>query len=201
MDEVQRLDDHPFAAPPGQFLPPVDPRLLAGRVGHVHDLVRGRQQEFGVGTADLGQNLHVPEVILVRVDVPLGGEQVERGQLEVGERLDRPAVLPVGGHEPVDVLLPETESCLDLRRASSVSSPARRSTGLLKRATAWGSDADPAAPTAAYWVRRSSWALADQGINSQSRHTHAVSSLDQRSAAVEGRTHPVEELRAPGPGR
>ena len=32
-----------------------------------------------------------------------------------------------------------------------------------------------AAPTAAYWLRRSSWALADQGISSQSRQSQSVS--------------------------
>ena len=34
--------------------------------------------------------------------------------VEVGERLHRPAVLPIGGHEPIDVPLPKAESGLDL---------------------------------------------------------------------------------------
>ena len=37
-----------------------------------------------IGPADLGQRLHVPDVVLVRVDRALGGQQVERGQLQVG---------------------------------------------------------------------------------------------------------------------
>jgi hypothetical protein len=52
-------------------------------------------------------------MVLVGVDVPLGGQQVERGQLQVGERLHRPAILPVGGDEPDDLLLPAAEAALD----------------------------------------------------------------------------------------
>jgi hypothetical protein len=35
----------------------------------------------------------------IEVQPALGGQQEERGELQVGERLDRPTVLPVGGHE------------------------------------------------------------------------------------------------------
>ena len=132
MDEAQRLDDHPFSALARQLQPPADSLLLAGRIGHVHDLVPGRQQQFGIGTADLGKNLHVPWMVSVRVDVTLGGEQVERGQLEVGERFHGPAVLPVGGHESVDVLLPKTEPGLNLGELCPLLARQAK-TGLLQR--------------------------------------------------------------------
>src|SRR5437868_15239521 len=37
-NEVERLDNHAFAAAPGQLHPPVDAFGFAGGIGHVHDL-------------------------------------------------------------------------------------------------------------------------------------------------------------------
>ena len=51
-------------------------------------------------------------------------------------------------------------------------------------ATARGSEARPAAPTAAYWLRKSSCAFADHGSNSQSRQAQVVLKAPQNSAAV-----------------
>src|SRR6266446_2609891 len=45
-NEVQGLDYHALTASFRQSAPPVDPVRLAVGVGHVHDLVRGRQQEL-----------------------------------------------------------------------------------------------------------------------------------------------------------
>ena len=70
------------------------------------------------------------------------------------------------------------------RSSLACSSPPRRTAAEAREATARGSAARPADPTAAYCVLRSSWALADHGISSQSRHTQAVSRVVHRSAAV-----------------
>ena len=50
--------------------------------------------------------------------------------------------------------------------------------------TACGKDARAAAPAAAYCWRRSSCALADHGISSQSRQTQSVENSPQKSALV-----------------
>ena len=52
-----------------------------------------------------------------------------------------------------------------------------------RRLTALGSEARPEAPTAAYCERRSSWALTDQGINSQSRQAQSVLNCVQKPLA------------------
>jgi hypothetical protein len=66
----------------------------------------------------------------------------------------------------------------------ALSSPLKRSAAESKVVTARGNAARPADPTAAYCVFRSSCAFADHGISSQSRHTHVVFNVVQRSAAV-----------------
>ena len=51
-------------------------------------ILKGVVQQAGrIVAADGGQRLHVPEVILVGVDLSFGCQQVERGELEVVERL------------------------------------------------------------------------------------------------------------------
>ena len=100
------------------------------------------------------------------------------------ERRHRPAVLPVGGDELADVLLPASALGPRPARALLRSSPLSRSAACASAATARGSDACPAAPTAAYWVLSSSCALADHGISSQSRQTQSSPASSQKSAAV-----------------
>ncbi len=68
-DEVQRFDNHPFAAPSGQGCPPLDASLLAVRIGHVDYVRLSGPEELRIVLADLGQLCHVPQMILVRVNL------------------------------------------------------------------------------------------------------------------------------------
>src|SRR5690606_34063730 len=93
------------------------------------------------------------------------------------QSLHRPAVARVGAPEagrvggaPVDALaeVPEVEAAL----ARAGEDGGRR-----------GQGGAAAAPVAAYWVRMSSMAFADQGISSPSTASHPVSSSSQSPAA------------------
>jgi len=93
---LERLDHHPLAAGRGERLPPADAQLLARCVRDIDRLVGRGQKERSIGLAKPFQRLQMPEVILVGVDGSLARQQVERGQLQVGQRFDRPAVAAVG---------------------------------------------------------------------------------------------------------
>src|SRR6266542_2999573 len=97
-EELERLDDHPLAAAFGKLFPPCGAGALTLGVGGVDDDVRGWMEQVVRG-AEVGECLHVPEVVLVDVDAALACEQVEGGELEVVDRAHRPAVAPVGVHE------------------------------------------------------------------------------------------------------
>src|SRR5205823_7095820 len=79
----------------GQLLPPANALRLADLVGQVHHAERRGQEDRRRGRTDLAELLHVPDVRPVGVDVALGRQQVEGGQLEVRDRGDRPAVAAV----------------------------------------------------------------------------------------------------------
>ena len=122
----------------------------------------------------------------------LGREQVERRQLQVGERLDRPAVVAVG----VDVPRRPCSRAV-ANRSSSVADVDAARRGLLERGD--GSRRAPrvaAAPTAAYWLRSSSCAFADHGISSQSRQTQSVVELVPEPGRVAARRAPGRATRA-----
>ena len=200
-DEVERLDDHAFAAPAGQLRPPVDPLRLARRVGHVHDLVRRRQQQSRIGPADCGQRLHVPDVVLVRVDAALRSPAGGTGPAS-GRRASSPASSTAGRRRRTAPTL-----CSRLAALASTSLPAHASSPLEPRRR-------PAASAAtAAWQRRprrpprprrtaicsSSCALADHGISSQSRHTHVVSNSSQKSGRRQRRPHAGRGTAPPAP--
>jgi hypothetical protein len=94
---LERLDHHPLAAGRGERLPPADAQLLARCVRDIDRLVGRGQKERSIGLAKPFQRLQMPEVILVGVDGSLARQQVERGQLQVGQRFDRHS----GGCRPV----------------------------------------------------------------------------------------------------
>ena len=95
-----------LAAPACQISPPVCPSFFAGRVGHVNKSVGSRPQQFGIFPAHLRQRVHVPDVVLVRVNAAFRSQQMKRSQLQVGQRANRPAILPVRGDELTDMFLP-----------------------------------------------------------------------------------------------
>ena len=175
------------------------PSCCARRVGHVHDLVRRRQQQFRVGPADVGQRLHVPEVVLVDVDAALGGQQVERGQLQVGERA-RPASSTAGrrrrtGRCPARVCRQPPRR----RRACPLVAVKSRG-GLLQRGDGpWQRGLRRRPRRRRTGSCSSSWALADHGISSQSRQTHVVSSSSQKSGGGQCRPHAGRGTASPAP--
>jgi hypothetical protein len=68
----------------------------------------------------------------MNMDLPLGREQVEGSKLEIVKRFDRPAVLPVRSHEPLEVFLATKE--LGMRRPRLVQRLAAQPMyGLVKR--------------------------------------------------------------------
>ena len=117
-DELVWLYDHSLAATTRQFKPPLDSLCLARRIGEVDDLEWRRDQEPWIVTANRRQRLHVPNVILIGVELSLGGEKMERGKFKIVQRVDWPAVLTIRidelehGHAPV---LETTEYLIDIR--------------------------------------------------------------------------------------
>src|SRR6185437_6221153 len=93
--ELQRLHNHSFAAPRRQVGPPINPGPFARRIGDIDRAELGGEEQLRVVGTDLCQGLHVPDVAPIGVDLPFGGEQMERSQLEVVERFDGPAVVAV----------------------------------------------------------------------------------------------------------
>ena len=72
-DEVEGFDDHTFAAPAGSLFPPGNGGGHTGFVVEVYEVVRGCQQEGGVGAAEGGEGFHVPDVGFVYVGRAFGG--------------------------------------------------------------------------------------------------------------------------------
>ena len=180
------------------------PAAWLGRVGHVHDQVRRRPQDFGVGPADLGQRLHVPGVVLVECGRAPRWRAGGTGPASGRQRVHLPAI--VGGRRrrtSLDVLacrrLEGVHDGHDLILLLALQTA--RPPLLQGRRHARGSAADPADPTAAYWVRRSSWALADHGISSQSRHAHDRLQPRPEVGGTSGRRAPGRGTAAPGRGR
>ena len=81
--------------------PPVSVRLphrrccgFARGIGEVHDLI-GRAHQQAVALDKAADRGHVPDVILVGVHRALGGHHVERGDADVPQRFDGPAVVAI----------------------------------------------------------------------------------------------------------
>src|ERR1035437_9153214 len=109
--EVEGLDDHALSPTPGQFEPPGNAGGDGLRTSHVNHAIRRCEKQSIVLLADPGQRVHVPDVIAVAVDVAFGGQQVERCELQVGERSDRPCVPLVGIDVEAGHLLPSGHMC------------------------------------------------------------------------------------------
>src|SRR4051794_24546370 len=96
MNDVDWLDDHTFAAPTGQLLPPGCCGSLTALVSEFND---GRGCCAKCRWVDLGEaseNIHVPDVVGEGVDPAFSGKDLERSQAEVVDGLDGPAILPIG---------------------------------------------------------------------------------------------------------
>ena len=193
VNESERLDDHALAASTRELFPPGDSRGLGRGIGEIDDEERSWKQELGVGLGEPGKRLDVPEVILVDMDAALGGQEMKRGQLQIRQRFDTPAIAAIGVDEPADVLLAATRRTVRSRMPCPSRTPpnARRH----RRAPRWpsGRAARPEAPTGAYCARSSSCALADQGMSSQSRHAQCVSSSDQSPDAIHRRADAIQK--------
>ena len=61
-------------------------------------------------TANGSQPLHVPPMIVFRVDLPFGRQQVKGRKFEVVQPANRPAVLPISGDEPFHGLFAALET-------------------------------------------------------------------------------------------
>src|SRR5205823_2546695 len=114
-DEVERLDDHAFATVSGQTFPPGDSLLLADWIGYINHLEVGRQEHLWIMLANAGQCFHVPDVVLMCVDLAFGCQEVERRELQIVQRMDRPAVFAVGSNKPLDILAASEKLRLDCR--------------------------------------------------------------------------------------
>lgn len=175
-DEGRRLDDHALAAAGRERFPPGDSGGLAPRVGDVDHEPLGALQPAGSGVDESIAELEVPVVAAVDEDAALRRQDMERGEPEVVDALDRPRVPPVGLGVAQDVLVAPAlvvEECGDVEAA-----PGSAFVSMLL-----DSPARAAAPTAAYCRRMSCIALADHGRSSQSRTSHPVSSASHSPAA------------------
>ena len=182
------------SVPPGDRLPPRSPGRSRPR-----PCTRSPAAAPDRRRQTVGQRLHVPEVVLVRVDVPFGRQQVERGQLQVVER--RPPASNTAGRRRRTA---RRRSCrrgirprlleLGPRRRRSAGSPP----GPARRPLA-------AAPPGRPRRRRrtascsSSCALADHGISSQSRQTQSCLELVPEVGGGQRRRAPGRGTAPPAP--
>ena len=97
-DEFQRLHDHAFATASGQLFPPLRRFFNARSVGHVHLLVRRREQQTIARLTNLCELLHVPDVIPLDMNLTFSCKQVKGRKLQVADRLNLPAVAAIRIH-------------------------------------------------------------------------------------------------------
>ena len=183
-DELTRLDHHAFAAPLGSSSHqpmPLSSLAASSRSITLNGVTsRGRDR---VGRC--GQRFHVPDMILVGVDLSLRLPEGGKGRAS-GRPVSSQASNIAGMQRRIAQSLHsgsrDGEADRRFRLSGLLRRLARQSFGRLSQvhATTFGNEARPAAPTAAYWDRRSSWALADQGINSQSRQAQSVLNCVQK---------------------
>src|SRR5687768_14655514 len=118
--ELQWLDDSTLAARLRQVLPPGSSRSFTGLISELHDLI-GRAHQQAVALLDkAADRAHVPDVVFVRVHRALGGHHVERGNADVSQRLDGPAVVAIRPRKPFGKLqtnLVTFEECPDIDTA------------------------------------------------------------------------------------
>lgn len=100
---------------------------MALGVGQVHLLVRSSHEQSLIGRAHLGDGAHVPDVVLIRVDLSLCGKDVKRSQLEVAERFHGPAIASVSIDKAMDHLQPVARRLQQL--LDVLSSPGRIAQG------------------------------------------------------------------------
>src|SRR4029079_5923903 len=80
--------------------PPASSCSFAGLISELHDLI-GRAHQQAVALLDkAAARTHVPDVLFVRVHRALGGHHVERGNADVPQRLDGPAVVAIRPRKP-----------------------------------------------------------------------------------------------------
>lgn len=90
----------------GQIQPPGDGGFDGFGILQIDDARGGGEDQSGIGLGEPAEDFEVPEVIALRVDRAFGGEQVERRDAQIRERIDRPDVSPVRGDIGVELLLP-----------------------------------------------------------------------------------------------
>ena len=117
---------------------------------------------------------------------PFRGEDVERREAQVVDRVDRPAV---PASRPRRSARPGPGGSACARRSRAVSTP--RSAAASSAGMTAASAVRAATPVGAYCCRISSCALADQGMSSASMSTQSVASSSQVPAAsIAARTRP-----------
>ena len=94
-DPLEGLYDHPFTTSSRQFFPPRDTCDLVFGFRKVDDAVRRRYEELGICRRKPRKHVHVPEVVAVRVNLPLGRKEMERGKAVVCHDTRRPTVTAV----------------------------------------------------------------------------------------------------------
>ena len=84
VDIMERLHDHSFTARvrriPATRSHGSSDRFRLGQVNHS---VGCSNEQFGVSSSQFPEDLHMPLVVLVGVDEPLAGEQVEGRELQI----------------------------------------------------------------------------------------------------------------------
>ncbi len=82
-----------------RLLPPLDGRRFAGLVVEVDDRGTRGAEGRGVDLSEAAEQVEMPEMVSEGVDLAFAGEDLERGESEIVDRLDRPAVLAIGVDE------------------------------------------------------------------------------------------------------
>ena len=67
-------------------------------VSKIHLLMRRSQEKHTICVADPCDRLHVPDMVLIRVNLAFRGKNVKRRKAEIFERVYRPAIIAISGY-------------------------------------------------------------------------------------------------------
>src|SRR5262249_30734197 len=81
--------------------PPTRRRSLAVRICKIDDVVRRAHQQGVIFRYEASDGVHVPDMILVRVDCTFSRHDMKRSDANIPKRFDRPAVVLIGPSEPL----------------------------------------------------------------------------------------------------
>src|SRR5271170_4320910 len=98
MYKIKRFHHHPLSSTLRMLGPPSDGLGLTCWVHEINFAVLGLSQQTWLRSAQGCERLHVPRMIAVEICMAFRRQQVKRRKFQIVERLDCPAILPIGSY-------------------------------------------------------------------------------------------------------